>query len=99
MSTDMPEAELVVRDTVGAVLNTSAAEWPRERPLDELPDAIYDSLAQLEVLTRVERAFHLPPRPVEPAHLMSIDTIMAMVEGSTAVRTPADSGATEGGEG
>ncbi|ARZ72173.1 hypothetical protein M1P56_14905 [Streptomyces sp. HU2014] len=99
MSTDLPDAERVVRDTVGAVLNTSAAEWPRDRPLDELPDAIYDSLAQLEVLTRVERAFRLAPRPVDPDHLMSIDTIMAMVVESGPVRTPADAGAAEGGDG
>ncbi|MER5782607.1 acyl carrier protein [Streptomyces mobaraensis] len=72
-------AEPVVRAVVGAVLGTSAAEWPRDRPLDELPDAIYDSLAQLEVLTRVERALGLPPRPVEPDRLRTIRAIVALV--------------------
>ncbi|RLU81761.1 hypothetical protein CTZ27_31620 [Streptomyces griseocarneus] len=90
MSTETVDVERVVRDTVGAVLSTSAAaDWPRGRPLDELPDAIYDSLAQLEVLTRVERTFHLAPQPVDPDLLRTIDTIVALVTAS----------ASEGGDG
>ncbi|WP_171163399.1 acyl carrier protein [Streptomyces sp. I05A-00742] len=97
MSTDPRDVEPVIRDTVGAVLSTSAADWPRDRPLDELPDAIYDSLAQLEVLTRVERAFRLAPRPVEPDRLRTIGTIVALVTGSPSARTPADARPAEGG--
>ncbi|WP_164543491.1 acyl carrier protein [Streptomyces mobaraensis] len=95
-------AEPVVRAVVGAVLGASAAEWPRDRPLDELPDAIYDSLAQLEVLTRVERALGLPPRPVEPDRLRTIHAIVALVtepvDGPATARAPAEARtAAEGG--
>ncbi|MFI0739169.1 acyl carrier protein [Streptomyces sp. NPDC021100] len=98
-------AESVVRATVGAVLGTSAAEWPRDRPLDELPDAIYDSLAQLEVLTRVERVLGLPPRPVEPDRLRTIRAIVALVTepadgpagNPAAARAPAEARRAAGG--
>ncbi|MGI5341255.1 acyl carrier protein [Streptomyces sp. CA-181903] len=98
-------AEPVVRAAVGAVLGASAAEWPPDRPLDELPDAIYDSLAQLEVLTRVERTLGLPPRPVEPDRLRTIRAIVALVTepadgpaGSPATaRAPAEARRTPGG--
>ncbi|MFG2919312.1 hypothetical protein ACGF0D_41345 [Kitasatospora sp. NPDC048298] len=73
---DTPEPALLVRETVGAVLGTSLHEWPADRPLAELPDAIYDSLAQLEVLTRLERALRLRPRPVEPHRLATVEAIL-----------------------
>ncbi|MBZ4321998.1 acyl carrier protein, partial [Streptomyces huiliensis] len=81
---DPRAAERVVRATVGAVLGTPAAEWPRDRPLDELPDAVYDTLAQLEVLSRVERALGLPPRPVEPDRLRTVRAIVALAAESAA---------------
>jgi hypothetical protein len=76
---DRSEPEQVVRDTVGAVLGTSLRDWPADRPLAELPDAIYDSLAQLEVLTRVERALHRTPGAVEPHQLGTLEAILAYV--------------------
>lgn len=91
----MPEPAQVVRETVGAVLGTSLDGWPDDHPLAELPDAIYDSLAQLEVLTRVERALRLTPRPVEPHQLATVQAILEYVAGSPGGPTEAPGRPTE----
>lgn len=83
-----PELERLVRDTVGAVLGASVLSWPVDRPLAELPETIYDSLVQLEVLTRVERALRLVPRPVEPRELDTIAAIVAYAASADRLAPP-----------
>jgi hypothetical protein len=76
VSSDRDDLRAVVHDTLRAVLGRSVADWPAARPLAELPDAVYDSLAQLEVLTRLERTLRIAPGPVDPRRLGSIDSLV-----------------------
>jgi acyl carrier protein len=67
--------ESKVRTILEAVLKIPLKNWPAERPLEEA--GFYDSLAQLEVITRLEKAFGLANGVIAAADVRSVALVLA----------------------
>ncbi|MET8759545.1 hypothetical protein [Lentzea sp. NPDC004782] len=48
------QLEQTVRTAVSAALRVHLDEWPADQPLTEVPDSIYDSLAKLDIVSKLE---------------------------------------------
>ncbi|GLY98697.1 hypothetical protein Acsp02_59510 [Actinoplanes sp. NBRC 103695] len=45
--------EQVVRDAIEEALHAPLGAWPADRPLSEVPDAFFDSLARMDAIARI----------------------------------------------
>lgn len=64
-----------VRTILESVLNVSLAEWPADSSLEDA--GLYDSLAQLETISRLEKRFGLTPGNLDVKDIGTIDRILA----------------------
>lgn len=77
--------EWVVREAVGKALRTTVDDWPADRPLSEVPDGLFDSLAKLETVGLIERALATGPLAMDDAvtEFGTIASITSWVAGRT----------------
>ncbi|MET7899597.1 hypothetical protein [Streptomyces mirabilis] len=66
-----------VRSVVEGALGHSLAAWPQTAPLAEFPSAAYDSLMQLEVVTRLEKEFCLATGALDTADVATLHAATA----------------------
>lgn len=66
--------EVTVRAVLEEVVRAPLAQWPAAEPLDQVPDAVYDSLAQLEAATRLEKEFGLQVGALDVTDVRTIAT-------------------------
>ncbi|MFE6030695.1 hypothetical protein [Streptomyces niveus] len=61
-----------VRAVVEGALGHSLAAWPQAAPLADFPAAAYDSLMQLEAVTRLEKDFGLATGALDTADVATL---------------------------
>ncbi|MFE2967431.1 hypothetical protein ACFXKC_27915 [Streptomyces sp. NPDC059340] len=66
-----------VRAVVEGALGHSLAAWPQAAPLAEFPLAAYDSLMQLEAVTRLEKEFCLATGALDTADVATLQAATA----------------------
>ena len=71
---DIDAVDTLVRQCVGRALRVSVEGWPASRPLIEVPDGLFDSLAKLEIITMIEREV-IPDSPHDDVDYDSFDTV------------------------
>lgn len=67
--------EVVVRTILESVMQVSLAEWPSGDSLDDA--GLYDSLAQLVTITRLEKEFGLAEGELDVDDVETVDRILA----------------------
>ncbi|PKW18033.1 hypothetical protein [Saccharopolyspora spinosa] len=55
MLIDSSTVEPLVRAAIGNAMRISLQDWPADRPLEEVPDGIFDSLVRLDAVARLEQ--------------------------------------------
>lgn len=73
---ESPEA--VVRTILESVMQVSLTEWPAGRSLNEA--GLYDSLAQLVTITRLEKKFGLAEGELDVDDVETVDRILAQLD-------------------
>lgn len=73
MMSDSPEA--VVYAILESVMQVSLTEWPADSSLEEA--GLYDSLAQLVTITRLEKQFGLAEGELDVDDVATVERIMA----------------------
>ncbi|MFG2995397.1 hypothetical protein [Streptomyces sp. NPDC048340] len=66
-----------VRRVLEGALGQSLADWAGGAPLAEFPAAAYDSLMQLEAVTRLEKEFGLEVGALDTADVTTLDAATA----------------------
>ncbi|MFG2883405.1 hypothetical protein ACGFYV_14075 [Streptomyces sp. NPDC048297] len=76
---DAAVVESRVRAAVAYAMRVSLDDWPAGEPLHNVPDGIYDSLAQLEAIVRLERDLDSGPLTLDQ-QAGELITITALTE-------------------
>ncbi|MCX5375106.1 acyl carrier protein [Streptomyces sp. NBC_00091] len=72
-----------VRAVLEGALGHPLTAWPDSAPLAEFPSAAYDSLMQLEAVTRLEKEFGLEPGALDTADVATLTAATARLRALT----------------
>ncbi|MCE7002245.1 hypothetical protein LWC34_05295 [Kibdelosporangium philippinense] len=73
------EIEARVRAAVAHAMRVPLDDWPADKPLTDVPDGMYDSLAKLDAVGRLELELDSGPLPLDE-QAGTLDTITALTE-------------------
>ncbi|MFD9736504.1 hypothetical protein [Umezawaea sp. NPDC059074] len=76
---DKAEVEPLVRAAVAHAMRTSLDGWPVDQPLLDVPDGIYDSLAKLDAIGRLEQELGSGPLSLDE-RAGQLDTLDALAD-------------------